>query len=192
MCSFVKPPEGETTLSEMYCFFAIKSLTSRVKELHYSEYWTKVKFLRTDIVGRIMNRDRYPFFDLLVEAREFCSKFRFSFENYFSPFSNLCINKGLSLHKARLSFKQYIPSKRNNRFGIKSFIPCDCKSGYVLRFLVYTGNKNKWEASGKIRRNRNSIIRMIFRIKKMPHFVDIWYTNLALPTSTYLQKNPMW
>lgn len=62
MCSFVKPHEGETTLSEMYCFFAIKSLTSPVKELHHSEYRTKVKFLRTDIFGRIMNRDRYLFF----------------------------------------------------------------------------------------------------------------------------------
>lgn len=190
----------------MYCLFAIKLLMSRVKELHYSEYWTKVKFLRTDIFGRIMNRDRYPFLlrmlyfneittansDWLVETREFCSKFRFSFENYFNPFSNLCINEGLSLHKARLSFKQYIPSKRNNRFGIKSFILCDCKNGYVLYFLVYTRNKNKWKASGKIRRNCNFIIRMIFRIRKMPHFVDIWYTKLALPTCTYRQKNPMW
>lgn len=87
--------------------------------------------------------------DWLVEAREFCSKFRFSFENYFSPFSNLYINESLSLHKARLSFKQYIPSKRNNRYGIKSFIPCDCKSGYVLRFIVYTENKNNEKPLGK-------------------------------------------
>lgn len=65
MCFFVKPHEVETTLSEMYCFVAIKLLMSRVKELHYFEYRTKEKFLRTDIFGRIMNRDRYPFFFLM-------------------------------------------------------------------------------------------------------------------------------
>ena len=40
--------------------------------------------------------------------------------------------------QGRLSFKQFIPAKRN-RFGIKSFVLCDCFTGYILNFIVYTG-----------------------------------------------------
>jgi hypothetical protein len=36
-----------------------------------------------------------------------------------------------------ISFIQYIPSK-GHRFGIKTFIICDCKTGYVLDSIVYT------------------------------------------------------
>ena len=42
------------------------------------------------------------------------------------------------LYKGRLTFKQYIPSKRS-RFGIKLFVLCDCKTGTILDFIVYTG-----------------------------------------------------
>ncbi|RLU25290.1 hypothetical protein DMN91_003383 [Ooceraea biroi] len=204
MCSFVKRHEGEATLSEMYYFFAIRLLMSRVKKLHYSEYWTKDKFLRTDIFGRIMSRDRYVFLlrilyfseittansDRLVKIREFCSKLRLSFQNYFSPFRNLCIDESLLLYKGRLSFKQYIPSKRN-RFGIKSFILCDCKSGYVLNFIVYAGsdsevtkiNEKSLGKSGEI------VISLLESYLGKGHtlFVDNWYSSPAL--FTYLHDN---
>jgi hypothetical protein len=35
-------------------------------------------------------------------------------------------------------FKQFIPSKRH-RFGIKVFVLCDCETGYILDFILYTG-----------------------------------------------------
>jgi hypothetical protein len=44
----------------------------------------------------------------------------------------------LTLFKGRLSFIQYTPSKRH-RFGIKTFVICDCETGYVLYFILYTG-----------------------------------------------------
>jgi hypothetical protein len=204
MRSFVKPHEGETTLNEMYNFFVIRLLMSRVKKLHYSEYWTKDTFLRTNIFGRIMNRDRYVFLlrmlyfseittansDKLIKIREFCNKFRFSFQNYFSPFSNLCIDKSLLLYKGRLSFKQYIPSKQN-RFGIKSFVLCDCKTGYVLNFIVYIGNdsdiiKINEKSLGK---SGEIVITLLESYLGKGHtlFVDNWYTSSAL--FTYLHDN---
>nr|XP_022901399.1 piggyBac transposable element-derived protein 4-like isoform X2 [Onthophagus taurus]XP_022902367.1 piggyBac transposable element-derived protein 4-like isoform X1 [Onthophagus taurus]XP_022907409.1 piggyBac transposable element-derived protein 4-like isoform X2 [Onthophagus taurus]XP_022914481.1 piggyBac transposable element-derived protein 4-like [Onthophagus taurus]XP_022921006.1 piggyBac transposable element-derived protein 4-like isoform X2 [Onthophagus taurus] len=45
------------------------------------------------------------------------------------------------LFKGRLSFKQYIKTKRH-RFGIKVYVLCDCETGYVLGYLVYTGKNN--------------------------------------------------
>ena len=153
MCSSVAH-EQATTLNEIYYFFAIRLLMSQVKKLHYSEYWMKDKF--TDIFGRIMNRDRYVFLlrmlyfgeitttssDKLVKKREFCNKLRLLFKNNFNPFCNLCIDESLLSYKGRLSFKQYISSERN-RFGIKSFILCDCKTGYVLNFIVYAGSDSE-------------------------------------------------
>ncbi len=43
-----------------------------------------------------------------------------------------------------LSFNQYIPSKRH-RFGVKFFILCDCKTKYILDFIVYTGTDTEIE-----------------------------------------------
>ncbi|KAF0747901.1 Uncharacterized protein FWK35_00022580 [Aphis craccivora] len=50
----------------------------------------------------------------------------------------MCIDESIVEWKGRLCFKQFIPSKRH-RFGIKLFVLCDCESGYILDFLVYTG-----------------------------------------------------
>lgn len=171
----------------IYSFFAIRLLISRGKKLHYSKYWIKDKFLRTDIFGRIMNRDRYVYLlrmlyfseittgssdKLDIKIREFCNKLRLSFKNNFNSFGYLCIDESLLLCKGRLSFRQYILSKRN-RCGIKSFILCECKTGYVLNFIVFIyrqrfgSNKNNRKASRKIRGNCNFTIRTIFKKKHL-------------------------
>ncbi|KAL2731773.1 piggyBac transposable element-derived protein 4-like [Vespula squamosa] len=40
------------------------------------------------------------------------------------------------------NFFQYISSKRN-RFGIKYFVLCDCKTGFVLNFVLYAGSDSE-------------------------------------------------
>lgn len=100
-----------------------------------------------------MSRDRYAFLlrnlyfskvqvaspNKLTKIREFCNKLCSSFENCFTPLCHLCVDESLLLYKGRLSFKQYIPSKRN-RFGLKTFVLCDCKTGFVLNFFIYAGS----------------------------------------------------
>lgn len=48
-----------TTLSEIYCFFAVSFLMTRNKKLSLGEYWSVNKLLRSNIFGEIMPRDRY-------------------------------------------------------------------------------------------------------------------------------------
>lgn len=72
--------------------------------------------------------------------------FRKFFNDTFHPFQDLCIDESLMLYKGRLSFKQYIPSKRN-RFGIKSYMLCDCKTGYVQDIIVYCGRSTTIESA---------------------------------------------
>lgn len=64
-----------------------------------------------------------------------------NFKRNFYPFPNIVIDKSMILFKGRLTFKQYIRTKRHC-FGIKLYALCDCETGYVLRFLVYTGKNN--------------------------------------------------
>ncbi len=61
------------------------------------------------------------------------------FRRIMVPYRNLCIDESLMLWKGRLHFKQYIPSKRH-RFGIKIFILCDCRTGFLLDFVIYVGS----------------------------------------------------
>ena len=58
------------------------------------------------------------------------------FRHTLVPYKNLCTDESLMLWKGRLSFKQYIPSKQH-RYGIKLFILCDCRTGFVLDFVIY-------------------------------------------------------
>ncbi|KAM7294400.1 uncharacterized protein ISCGN_023906 [Ixodes scapularis] len=55
---------------------------------------------------------------------------------------DLCIDESLLLFKGRLAFKQYIPSKRS-RFGLKSFVLCNVKTGLVLDIVTYTGSSTE-------------------------------------------------
>ncbi|GFY24491.1 piggyBac transposable element-derived protein 4 [Trichonephila clavipes] len=51
---------------------------------------------------------------------------------------DVSIDESLLLHKGRLSWKQYLPLKRA-RFGIKMYMLCEAKSGYVWSSIIFTG-----------------------------------------------------
>jgi len=53
------------------------------------------------------------------------------------PSQDLSVDESLIKYKGRLSWKQYIPSKRN-RFGVKTFSVVDA-SGFVLNSKIYAG-----------------------------------------------------
>jgi len=114
-----------TGLAELYCFFAM-SLLTRNKKLSLAEYWSKDKLLRSDIFGELMTRDRYfkllqmlHFTDDVSRTNDRLYKIRNveilpkAFNESFQPYQRLCIDESLLLYKGRLSFKQYIPSKRS-------------------------------------------------------------------------------
>lgn len=136
----------DTTAKELYIFFAITMLMVRAKKLAISDYWSTDSLIATPQFSEYMSRDRYllllrllhfsdnnnqPEGDRLYKMRPIVDHLRKTFSEVFSPFQNLCIDERLTLFKGRLSFIQYIPSKRH-RFGIKSFVICDCETGYIL------------------------------------------------------------
>ena len=48
------------------------------------------------------------------------------------------MDESLLLYKGRLGWVQYIPLKRA-RFGIKFYMLCETKTGYLYSFIIYTG-----------------------------------------------------
>lgn len=139
----------------MYTFFCINHLDStHKKKNNIKDYWFTTPLLYTLIFRKIMTQDRYL---ILLRLLHFCDNqnqipgnnffkietivefLRMKFRSVFRPYQKICVDESIVEWKGRLKFKQCIPSKRHH-FGIKLFVLCDCKTGFVLDFLVYTGN----------------------------------------------------
>jgi len=143
----------DTNMEELYIFLGVTILMARNKKLEMHEYWSTNELLRQDIFGKCMSRDRYLLLlrcihfrdnsqqikgDRLYKIKMVLTEVRKNFKDAMIPFSNLAIDESLLLWKGRLSFKQYIKSKRH-RFGIKLYVICDCETDFILNFIVYTG-----------------------------------------------------
>lgn len=60
------------------------------------------------------------------------------FSSLLVPYQDLCIAESMMPWREQFSFCQYIPSKRH-RCGVEMLVLCDVKTGYVLKFIFYTG-----------------------------------------------------
>ena len=143
----------------MYVFFALMMLNAYNKKRDMKQQWSTDPLLHSPIFGRTMPRDRFFSIlsmlhfsnnaqnsdipgDRLYKVREVISKIKKEFTHMFLPFENLVIDESMVLFKGRLIFKQYIKTKRH-RFGIKLFVLCDCETGYILDYIVYTGSQTE-------------------------------------------------
>lgn len=143
----------DSTIPEMYTFLGLSILMSIVRLHSIHEYWSTTTLVPTPIFGKYMSRDRFLLLmkylhftnnrnenkeDRVRKIRKIYEGLRKKFKQVFHPFQRLVIDESLVLFKGRLAFKQYIPSKRH-RFGIKLFVLCDCETGMILDFIIYTG-----------------------------------------------------
>ena len=85
------------------------------------------------------------------------------------------------LWKGRLHFKQYIPSKRH-RFGIKIFILCDCRTGFLLYFAIYVESGTQIQFNKKLGIPGSIVVTLMQSYLHKGHnlFVDNWFTSPAL------------
>ena len=96
------------------------------------------------------------------------------------PYQKLVIDESLVLWRGRLSFKQYIPSKRH-RFGLKLFVLCDCKSGYVQDIILYTGSETHLDHEEEgLPSNVVKTLMSPYLDKNHILYVDNWYTSPLL------------
>ena len=168
-------------------------------------YWSTDQLLSTPIFAKIFTRNRYLsilkylYFSNNEEIEEIeqnrlrkvikvIEMFKAKFISALTLFQNLCIYESLILWKGRLSFRQYIPSKRN-RFGIKLFMLCDCETRYLLDLLVYAGSQTDITLSPGLGVSGSIVQKLISNYlgQKRILYVDNWYTSPSL--FMYLFKN---
>ena len=137
---------------EMFVFLGLMMLMPHVKKHVLQDYWIVDDMTTLPIFGKYMTRDRFAAIlsclhfhdnedpsdiDVLWKVRTVFTMLRDKFKAFFRPFQKVVIDESLVLFRGRVSFRQYIPSKRH-RFGIKFFVLCDCETGYVLDLIVYS------------------------------------------------------
>ena len=156
-----------TTRHEIKVFLAIVMLQSIVHKPTYQLYWSKHPLLHTPIFGKLMSFRRFSNIKKYLhfsnneeydEATHSCPKLNKIWpmykkivdkcKNMYTPEKDVTIDESLMLYKGRVGWVQYIPLKRA-RFGIKYFMLCESKSGYVWDFIIYTGKTTVYDDAYK-------------------------------------------
>ncbi|XP_023210227.1 piggyBac transposable element-derived protein 4-like [Centruroides sculpturatus] len=145
------------TVGEIYLFLAICILQGLLYKPSVKMYWSRNDLINTPIFGKLMTKSRYMdikknlhFADSTTynpETHEnpklwkiwpVVKNLNLKFSSFYTPEQNVSVDESLLLFKGRLSWKQYIPLKRS-RYGVKFFMLCESKSGYLCKFIIYTG-----------------------------------------------------
>jgi hypothetical protein len=198
-----------TTLDEVKCFVAMLVLMGIVYKPRISMYWSRDALFATPLFGHVMSRDRFllllkflhfcnnlnfdpgdPLRDRLFKIRQFTEMIRERCRAVYYPGQHLCVDESLVLFKGRLSFRQFIKTKRA-RFGIKFYQLCT-SNGMLLDFMIYHGlmNMNLTEVAPDWLTTERIAYTLIENYVEKGHclFVDNFYTTPRL-AEYLLSKN---
>ena len=148
------------TAYDIYTFFSLLLMMGVTHMPSYAMYWKKdaacsgpplfckgvmsrdrfqsmMKFLRFSsvqhVVKNVFSTRIEPYLEMLRERCQWIMR----------PKENIAVDEALILWKGRLSFRQFIKTKRS-RFGIKVFLLCPADTtwnGYSWNFKIYYGKK---------------------------------------------------
>lgn len=155
-----------TNVDEMYVFFAIYILMGSGHRTSQNEYWKTSGLLETPMFRKVMPYNRYILLNKFIhfadnsdasqslphsEGVMYSAKLakitpvlrylNSKFPNLYNLKQDIAIDESLTLYKGRLSWVQAIRSKAA-RFGIKSYELCESRTGYLWKFIIYTGKNS--------------------------------------------------
>ncbi|KAM9316409.1 piggyBac transposable element-derived protein 4-like [Gastrophryne carolinensis] len=144
------------TKEDIWKFLGLILLSGVVRKPLQKWYWTTNKLLATPFFGTIMSECR---FSLIMKNLHFTNNEEFdkathpapklkkiwevyqmiikNFQQSYVPDRDISIDESLMAYKGRLSWIQYIASKRA-QFGIKSYMLCESATGYIWNSVIYT------------------------------------------------------
>ena len=147
----------DTDKNEMAVLLGMMLHMGLVYKPRLSMYWSTDELFYTPIFSSVMPRDRFlilirflhfadnsacdvsdPARDRLHKIRPVIDFVKRRCREVYYPCTEVCVDESLVLFKGRLSFRQFIRTKRA-RFGIKIYQLCT-SSGVLLDFLIYHGN----------------------------------------------------
>ena len=118
--------------------------------------------------------------DKLYKVREFIDRLNRNFGDKYNMGCQISINdESLIPFKGRLSYRQFMPSKRA-RFGIKCWVLADARNSFVSHFIVYTGHDAN--ANTGIPLSTRVVRQLVEGYVDLNHqlYVDNFYTSPAL------------
>ncbi|KAL4125856.1 hypothetical protein QTP88_010096 [Uroleucon formosanum] len=188
---------------EMFVFLAITMLMARNKKLEIQDYWSMDPLSHQPIFGKYMSRNRYQIIlqmlhfsqnedqvprDRLAKVRMPLKEITKNFKEAMVPFENLAIDESLVLWKGRLSFKQFIKTKRH-RFGIKIFVLCVVETDFILDIIIYTASTTEYKKTDPSLGISGAVVNTLLKpYLNRGHklFIDNWYSSPSL--AKYLHK----
>lgn len=182
---------------------------SHVRKNKIRDYWSTDKLIEMKMFGQVMSRNR---FHAILQMLHFsksvvtnmtslgrlykinpvlCSLNR-SISNNFTAFEKVAIDETLFLFKGKLSFRQFILSKRA-RFGIKLFVLSDCETGYVISVLPYVGSQTELsfaELNEKVGMTGQVVLTLLEPFFDLGHklYLDNWYVSPCLAVELHKRK----
>ncbi|KAM5180744.1 piggyBac transposable element-derived protein 4-like [Mantella aurantiaca] len=162
------------TKDDIWNFLGLIILQGVVKKPLQKWYWSTNKLLETPFFGTVMTEYR---FSLIMKFLHFTNNEEFdetthpapklkkiwevfqmvvkNFQQTYVPERDISIDESLMAYKGRLSWIQYIASKRA-RFGIKSYMLCESSTGYIWNSVIYTGKGTKFNPNYILEDNNSS------------------------------------
>ena len=194
-----------TTGEEMKLFFAIVIGMGLVVKPKLSDYWTVDPIMCTPGFGQIMTRNRFElilkFFHLadnakliprnqeghdpIFRVREMLNRYADRCRTVYIPDQEIALDEATVPWKGNLSFKIYNP-KKPVKFGIKIYMLCESKSGYISEWQVYTG-KSADDGDGKTHKVIMELTKN-FREKGYHLYLDRYYTSPKIFYDLYKLK----
>lgn len=112
------------------------------------------------------------------------------FQAAYKPGENIVVDESLLLFKGRLSWKQFIRTKRA-RFGMKTFELCDSETGYLYNTEVYCGaSSDQKDATSLYGKSGEVVLRLcenLLNTGRTLH-LDNYYTSPLLCEKLYALK----
>ncbi|KAI0243174.1 PiggyBac transposable element-derived protein 4, partial [Lamellibrachia satsuma] len=184
------------TRPEMRAFVGLTIVTGIVRMPTLAMYWASSNTMcQLPSFSATMPRDRFlqimrylhvndeaagnPDDDKLYKVRDFINLINNNFGAKYTMGCQISIDESLIPFKGRLSFRQFIPSKRA-RFGIKCWVLADALNSFVSRFCVYTGRDANAVPAVPL---STRVVRELLRDHENLHhhlYVDNFYTSTDL------------
>lgn len=120
-----------------------------------------------------------PEYDPLYKVRPLIDIVADKYVEFYEPGESLSVDESMLKFKGRLSFKQYLPSKPSTKWGIKIWSLCDSKTGYLLKFKIYTGKESENVAEGLGSRVVKSLLAG-YEFTNRTVYMDNFYTGVTL------------
>ena len=143
---------------ELMAFIGINIAMGIISLPTLNDYWSTDPILAHAWFRTIMSRNRFrqilrfihvadnssaplrsdPDYDRLWKVRPLLDTLSSQCKAHYNPHCELSIDESMIGTKCRLSFIQYMPQKPT-KWGIKVWVCCDARTGYIHSFDVYTG-----------------------------------------------------